>query len=112
MQQLAIAGSPPPPQAPLPLTSPGSAIYAARCAGCHGADGEGKKQRVISIAPYRYEVSGDLTISTAAWVHDRNKFSQIVVQGMPGRIMPGQATLTSAQIDELYEFVRSLVRTR
>ncbi|HEY3296401.1 MAG TPA: c-type cytochrome [bacterium] len=99
-------------QASAPSASAGAAIYGARCAGCHGDNGEGKRARVISVAPYRYEVTGDLTISTAPWTHDRNKFAQLVVQGLPGRIMPGQATLTSAQIDDLFSFVRSLVKTR
>ena len=113
MRQIANEGAIVPPlQKASTSTAPGAAIYAQHCASCHGAAGEGKVQRVIAVAPYRYESTGDLTISTAPWTKDRNKFAQIVVQGLPGRIMPGQATLTSAQIDDLYLFIRSLVRTR
>jgi mono/diheme cytochrome c family protein len=113
MQQMTVPG---------PVTTPiqhaiagksvGAALYAERCASCHGTQGEGKVVRVLAVAPYRYEVSGDLTSSNSPWITDRNKFSQIVVQGLPGRTMPGQGTLTSAQLDELYSFVRSLSKVR
>lgn len=112
MQQMTASVSLGTSQQAAPSTAPGAAIYSHHCAMCHGANGEGKRQRVISVAPYRYDVTGDLTISTASWTHDRNKFAHLVVQGLPGRIMPGQATLTSAQIDDLYSFVRSLVKNR
>ena len=90
------------------VSSPGAMLYVERCASCHGAQGEGRRVQVLAVAPYRYEVSGDLTSSNSPWITDRNKFSQIVVQGLPGRTMPGEATLTSAQLDDLYSFVRSL----
>ena len=95
-------------QAAIASSASGALIYAQHCASCHGARGEGKAERVLAVAPYRYEVTGDLTISSAPWTHDRNKFSAIVVQGLPGRMMPGEATLTSSQVDDLYVFVRSL----
>jgi mono/diheme cytochrome c family protein len=98
-------------QAPI-SDSRGATLYAQHCASCHGAAGEGMRQRVLSVPPYRYEVTGNLTTSTNPWTRDRNKFYQIVVQGLPGRIMPGQATLTSQEMDDLYAFVRGLAKTR
>jgi mono/diheme cytochrome c family protein len=87
---------------------PGAVIYANHCASCHGARGEGKAERVLSVSPYRYEYSESLAASTGAWTRDRNKFVELVVKGLPGRVMPGQATLTAQQLDDLYAFVRSL----
>jgi mono/diheme cytochrome c family protein len=87
---------------------PGAAIYAQRCAACHGPRGEGMPVRILSVAPYRYESSGSIAASTAPWTHNRTSFSDIVVKGMPGQSMPGEATLTSQQIDELYTFIHSL----
>jgi mono/diheme cytochrome c family protein len=86
---------------------PGAALFAQRCAACHGARGEGMPQRVLAVAPYRYENAAALAGSQAAWARDPGKFAEIVVHGLPGRIMPGNAALTRQQIDDLYTFVRS-----
>jgi mono/diheme cytochrome c family protein len=87
---------------------PGAAIYAQHCAGCHGERGEGKAVRVLSVAPYRYEMASSLAASTSPALRDRNKFAEVVTKGLPGKMMPGQATLTAQQIDDLFTFVRSL----
>jgi len=87
---------------------PGAAIYVNRCASCHGDRGEGRPLKTISVAPYRYEGTRSFAGSRSAWTRDRNKFAQIVVQGLPGRFMPGNGTLTTRQIDDLYQFVLSL----
>jgi mono/diheme cytochrome c family protein len=108
MQRMATPAAPPFGASHVNSSLPGAALYAAHCASCHGAFGEGKAVRVLAVAPYKYESSENLATSTAAWTKDRNKFADVVVKGLPGRIMPGMATLTSQQIDDLFVFVRSL----
>ena len=87
---------------------PGAAIYAQRCAGCHGASGEGMALRRISSAPDRYQHTASLVGLPSPWLRDRNQFAALVVKGLPGRTMPGNATLTRQQLDDLYAFVRHL----
>jgi mono/diheme cytochrome c family protein len=87
---------------------PGAQLYTQRCASCHGEFGEGKRLRVLSVAPYRYETSASLAGSRAEWTHSQQKFAEIVLRGIPGRAMPGSGTLTPQQMADLFAFVRSL----
>lgn len=99
--------------ASLPSAShPGASIYAHRCASCHGANGEGAKVRVVSVAPYRYANTSSLLNEKAAWFNNRNEFGRIVMKGLPGRLMPGNATLTKQQMDDLFAYVRSFSQSR
>ena len=95
----------------MPTTQPGAMIYMNRCASCHGERGEGRAVNVVNIAPYTYARTASLTNKSAPWVNDRNEFAKIVVKGLPGRLMPGSATLTKQQIDDLFTYVRSLSQT-
>jgi len=88
---------------------PGAAIYVQRCAVCHGDRGQGLPQRVLSVAPYRYQTTHALTDADRPWVRDRNRFREIVVKGLPGRLMPGNGTLTSRQLDDLYDYTLSFL---
>jgi mono/diheme cytochrome c family protein len=87
---------------------PGTDIYLNRCAACHGEHGEGKRVKVVNVAPYSWAYTASLINPKASWMNNRNEFGQIVVRGLPGRLMPGIATLTKQQIDDLYSYVRSL----
>lgn len=91
----------------VPAHLPGAEIYMQRCAGCHGDRGQGMPQRVLSVAPYRYQTATTLTRADRPWVRDRNRFEEIVIKGLPGRLMPGSGTLTKRQLDDLYEYSRS-----
>ena len=108
MERLAREPSPAAPGSALAASLPGAALYAERCAVCHGSLGEGRAQRVLAVAPYRYQVAPSLAASRQAWTHDRARFAEIVLKGIPGHSMPAQATLNSRQVDELYAFVRVL----
>ncbi|MBU0509009.1 c-type cytochrome [bacterium] len=107
MQRMAV-----PPETAKPATYvaehlPGAAIYRQRCAACHGDQGQGAPQQVLSVAPYRYQATASLIESRAAWTHNRNRFAEIVVKGLPGRLMPGSGTLSQKDIDELHRFMIS-----
>lgn len=88
--------------------SPGGKIYTQKCASCHGAYGEGRTWKVLAVAPYRYEATGGLLTPNAAWFSDRKLFGELVVNGLPGDLMPGNGTLSMREVDELHNFVRSL----
>ena len=89
-------------------TSTGAQIYLARCANCHGAQGEGLANAVLGVAPYRYTTTQPLYARNAPWLTDRAAFDSFVVNGRPGRVHPGNGTLTKAQLESLYAFVQGL----
>jgi mono/diheme cytochrome c family protein len=91
---------------------PGRTIFMNRCASCHGEYGEGKPTAVASIAPYRYITTGSFQNRDDAWMSNRNEFGRMVVKGLPGRMMPGNATLTKQEVDDLYDYVRGLPRVK
>lgn len=84
----------------------GAMIYMNRCASCHGEYGEGKAVEVVNVAPYTWARTASLANKNASWVNDRNEFARTVLRGIPGRLMPGNATLTKREIDDLFDYVR------
>jgi mono/diheme cytochrome c family protein len=108
MQRIAQAPETPRYASRINSDKPGAELYARRCANCHGEFGEGKRLRLLSVAPYRYEASASLAGSHAEWTHSQQKFAEIVLRGITGRAMPGNGTLTPQQMADLYAFVRSL----
>ncbi len=89
-------------------SSVGAQIYLTRCAKCHGGHGEGMAGNVLGVAPYRYDTTQPLYARNAPWMTDRSKFDNIVLNGLSGRVHPGNGTLTKAQLDALYAFVQGL----
>lgn len=88
----------------------GAGLYQTRCQSCHGAQGEGGiPVMMVDSAPY-------LEVTAASFqkphmlgsIQDAAGFDKIVLHGLPGRMMPGQGTLTRAQLDSLYAYVRQL----
>jgi len=72
-----------------------AALFAANCAGCHGADGKGGFGSDLSSPAYKYGRSQDAVRSSIA-------------EGRGGR-MPGfSGQLSAAEIDALTEFSLSL----
>lgn len=88
--------------APLP-GGDATAVYNAKCAGCHGRDGRARS------AHSKHEHARDLT--TAEWqdsVSDERIYNSI--SNGKGK-MPGfKKKLSDAQIDELVSYVRRLKR--
>jgi len=87
---------------------PGSDLYAARCAKCHGAAGEGGvRVRMLGSAPYVYEVTrslGDPKIGGSQY----DRFEQLILMGLPGYEMPGNGDLSRAEIRDLYNYTQAL----
>ena len=87
--------------------SNGVQIFAARCAQCHGEKGEGGiKVKHMGGFPHSNLVTQPLHKSDA--VNSAGSFNQVVIKGLPGDLMPGNGQLSSHELSELYQYVRSL----
>jgi mono/diheme cytochrome c family protein len=86
----------------------GARLYAARCASCHGAWGQGGvRTRMLGSAPYVYLTTRSLS-ENGPMAGDAAGFERLLLYGLPGGIMPGNGDLTSEQVRALYEFTQSL----
>lgn len=89
----------------------GEAIYTTRCQSCHGAQGQGGAPvMMIGSDPY-VEVSArsftkPIILKSSS---DRAGFDNVVLHGLPGRMMPPAGTLTRPQLDSLYAYVQQLL---
>ena len=89
-----------------PSDGPGAALYAARCASCHGPSGEGGiRVRMLGSAPYAYVTTRPLS---AARDLDPARFEKLVLEGIPGYLMPANGDLSRDEVRALYEFTSSL----
>jgi putative heme-binding domain-containing protein len=75
----------------------GRRSYEARCAHCHGAEGEGGRGSVLRTGRFRHAQS------------DRDLF-RIIRGGIPGTEMPGLRDLPAKEIRPLVAYVRQLAR--
>lgn len=85
--------------------SKGAKLYAENCASCHGNNGEGGVAiKMISAAPYVRVKTEALLGHDGYWMKDEKKFTDLVVKGLPGDLMPGNGTLSKADVKALYNF--------
>lgn len=87
-------------------SSVGAEVYLNRCAKCHGQHGEGMNNLLIGVSPYRYGKTAPLYNRNAPWLSDRTAFDNLVLNGLSGRVHPGNGTLTRAQLDALFGFMQ------
>ena len=87
---LALAGAP-----------EGKALFASKCAPCHGANGEGKP----AIAKMLNATMAPLS-SKQVQAHTNAEFKKIITAGQ-GKMKP-VAGLKDAEIDDIIAFVRTL----
>lgn len=94
-----------------PSITDGATIYRQRCASCHGDAGQGGRTQVLDTHPFRYGFVMPFSSSAGnTWLKSRNKFAEVVVQGIQGHCMPGQATLSKDQMNALYEHILLLAQ--
>ncbi|MBL7716639.1 MAG: c-type cytochrome [Bdellovibrionales bacterium] len=79
----------------------GAAYYQSKCVGCHGVSGEGALVRNMGVSPKAYLKTGSLS----GVPFDR--FKSVVTKGLPGDVMPGYGNLSNAQLQDLYNYVKS-----
>lgn len=94
---------------PLRSSHPGgSQLYEARCAECHGMKGEGGiRVGNVGLNPLDPVVTSAFS-KQSEYLQSEAAFNRIVLQGLPGTLMPGQGSLTSSELHELYQVVNSL----
>ena len=90
----------------------GHDLYQQRCQSCHGDKGQGAAPvMIVGSDPY-------LEVTAQPFSHpvimkspqDAAGFANVVLHGLPGRMMPGQGTLTKPQLDALYAYVQQLLK--
>jgi mono/diheme cytochrome c family protein len=90
-----------------PSDAPGATLYGQRCASCHGGSGEGGvRVRMLGSSPYAYVTTQSFSASRSA--ADPAAFEKLVLQGIPGYVMPGSGDLSKDEIRQLYEFTSGL----
>jgi mono/diheme cytochrome c family protein len=82
------------------------AIYARRCAGCHGGDGRGdtkpgKKYKIANLSDPSWPL---------AW--DRVKIRKVIAEGVPGQMPAWSDKLTAQEIDAVAGHLLGLSATK
>jgi mono/diheme cytochrome c family protein len=91
------------------LSEPGAGLYAERCASCHGGAGEGGvRVRMIGSAPYAYVVSRSLGDAQGAWTGDAGAFEKLILNGIPGYVMPANGDLSREALQNLHGYTLKL----
>jgi mono/diheme cytochrome c family protein len=87
----------------------GAALYEDRCAGCHGQAGEGGiRVKILGSAPYVYVLSRSLGAGSGEWAADPIRFEKLILEGVPGTVMPGNGDLTRDSLHSLYLYTQML----
>lgn len=93
------------------LSSSGAKIYRARCLECHGTRGEGGVQvSNMGVNPMAFVTTRALAKTEA--VQSAGAFNQVVLRGLPGNLMPAAGAMSSSEIQDLYQYVRTLAAAR
>ena len=86
----------------------GATLYGERCVSCHGTTGEGGvRVRMLGSAPYAYVTTLPLSANRTGWMGGGGRFEKLVLEGIPGYVMPGNGDLSSADVRALYDFATS-----
>lgn len=111
MSRLAVqeveGGAMPAPGAPEPA-SVGGKIYQAKCASCHGLRGEGEvRVKRLGGSPKAYVTTQSFTAATPG-LRSAGAFERIVIEGLPGDLMPASGSLSAEELRELYSYTKGL----
>jgi high-affinity iron transporter len=82
----------------------GGVIFAANCAICHGAKGDGRGQRREAMNP----PPANLTLPPWPDEASATKTFHVIRNGIPGTAMPSWPMLSDRQIWEVVAFIHSL----
>ena len=87
----------------------GADLYAVRCASCHGVSGEGGvRVRMIGSAPYAYVTTQSLGSPRGDWASNGASFERLVIQGLPGFVMPANGDLSRSELRDIYNYTQKL----
>ncbi|HUI96350.1 MAG TPA: cytochrome c [Xanthobacteraceae bacterium] len=82
----------------------GGAMFAAHCALCHGANGDGRGPRRAAMDP----APADLTLPPWSDPASAGKLYLAIRDGVPGTAMPSWPTLSDDQIWNVVAYVHAL----
>ena len=85
---------------------PGARFYATNCISCHGEQGEGAVVKNMGVSPKALLRVGALPGSEGMASFDH--FKQALIRGLPGEMMPGYGQLTNTQMQEIFNYVKTL----
>jgi caa(3)-type oxidase subunit IV len=89
-------------------SSEGKRLYEMSCVQCHGLKGAGGiKVRNLGERPIAFVTTAAFASSGEA-LRSQDSFNQLVLRGIPGELMPGFGQLSSSEMRELYQYVKSL----
>jgi mono/diheme cytochrome c family protein len=92
------------------LTRLGPSLYQAHCIECHGAQGNGEiRVKNLGVNPTAYVVTEPFQKAKES-LRSQANFDRLVLQGLPGDLMPGVGQLSTTELKELYAFVQELAR--
>jgi len=92
--------------------SPGAQIYQARCLECHGMNGTGgSRMHPSGGLTMRYVPMLPLT-SKSAYIQSQDAFNKLIMNGLQGDLMPGNADLSGAELKELYNYTKQITAVR
>jgi len=88
----------------------GRALYAQKCAVCHGAEGRGDGPAEFVLFPKPRDLtSGIFKVRSTSTLPTDDDLMRVIGQGLPGTAMPGWAgALTVAERRDLVAFVKTL----
>ena len=96
-------------QSPRGDAKKGEALYAQKCAVCHGATGKGDGAAEFVLFPKPRDLtSGKFKIRSTTSLPTDDDLFRVVSQGIPGTAMPSWTVLTPAQRWDLVAYVKSL----
>jgi high-affinity iron transporter len=82
----------------------GGVVYAANCALCHGAKGDGRGQRREAMNP----PPADLTLPPWSEAANAGKTYRAIKDGVPGTAMPSWSTLSDEQVWDVVACIHAL----
>jgi hypothetical protein len=63
---------------------------------------------MLGSAPYAYETTPSLGTPRMGWPSNSGVFEQLVIQGIPGYVMPASGDLSRADLQALYAYTLRL----
>ena len=90
--------------------SRGGKIYQASCVRCHGETGGGMSVRNLTVQSIPGASYPTMPLASTEAFKNSGRFSEVVLKGIPGDVMPGSGQLSQEDVRELYQYVQGLVR--
>jgi cytochrome c oxidase subunit 4 len=89
--------------------TPGAQLYGQYCLSCHGDHGQGGiRVKALAVAPSPAYVETEPFRAANDAVSNEASFEKLLINGLPGNLMPSFGQLSGAELRELHGYVHSL----